>query len=83
MNFMVMSCNFHSEFFLTSLFVSPCLYINVSTPGYFKVYNHSKLRKHELIGEVDIALVSLDLRFKETFNVDLFVKKSEVTIRLL
>ena len=43
-----------------------------------KVYNHSKLKKHELIGEVDIALVSLEADTKETFDADLFVKKSEV-----
>jgi len=47
-----------------------------------KVYNHSKLKKHELIGEVDIALVSLDSDVKETFDADLFVKKSEVTMIL-
>ncbi|XP_066912265.1 synaptotagmin-7-like [Clytia hemisphaerica] len=42
-----------------------------------KVYNHSKLKKHDLIGEVDIALITLNTDAKETFDADLFVKKSE------
>ena len=43
-----------------------------------KVYNHSKLKKHNLIGEVDIALVTLRCDVKDLIEADLFVKKSEV-----
>ena len=43
-----------------------------------KVYNHSRLMRSELLGEVDIALSSLDLNVSETFKVDLFVKVEKV-----
>ena len=44
-----------------------------------KVYNHGLLKKNDLLGEVDLALSSLDLTMKETFNVDLFRVKSQVS----
>ena len=40
-----------------------------------KVYIRGRLKKNELLGEVDIALSSIDLKAKETFNIDLFYKK--------
>lgn len=43
-----------------------------------KVYNHGRLKKNELLGEVDIALSSIDFNTKETFNLDLFLQRSEV-----
>ena len=43
-----------------------------------KVYNHSKLKKHHLIGEVDIAMITLRCDIRDTIEADLFIKKSEV-----
>lgn len=43
-----------------------------------KVYNHGRLKKNELLGEMDIALSSIDMSAKETFNLDLFLQRSEV-----
>jgi len=45
-----------------------------------KAYNHGHVKKNQLIGEVDIALSSLDINVKETFSVDLFVKRKEVKL---
>lgn len=45
-----------------------------------KVYSHTRMIKNELLGEVDIALSSIDLNSKETFNVDLFKLRSEVSV---
>ena len=49
----------------------------------FKVYNYSRVRSKRLIGEVEICLSSLDLEFKETFNVDLFARRQQVSIFVL
>jgi len=45
-----------------------------------KILNHGKLKQHELLGEVDVALSSLDTSCKETFNVDLVKKRSESSL---
>ena len=45
-----------------------------------KVYNHGKLKKNEVLGEVDIALSSVDVTVKETYNIDLFLQRSEVKL---
>ena len=49
----------------------------------FKVYNYSRVRSKRLIGEVEICLSSLDLVLKETFNVDLFTRRQQVSIFVL
>lgn len=44
-----------------------------------KVYNKERLKmKNELLGEVGIALNSIDITTKETFTPDLFLQRSEV-----
>ena len=49
-----------------------------------KVYNHSKVKKHHLIGEVDIALVTLRCEAaRDTIEADLFLKKSEVCLNCI
>ena len=45
-----------------------------------QVYSHSKVKKNELLGQVDIALGSLDVDVKETFNSDLFLERTQVNI---
>lgn len=49
----------------------------------FKVYNYSRVRSKRLIGEVEICLSSLDLVLKETFHVDLFMRRQQVSIFVL
>ena len=44
-----------------------------------KVYNHGRLKKDEILGEVDLALSSIDAHQKETFAVDLFRIRSGVS----
>ena len=45
-----------------------------------KVYNHERMKKNELIGEVDVALSSIDPDAKETFDVPLFHQRSESSL---
>ncbi|XP_057292890.1 synaptotagmin-7-like [Hydractinia symbiolongicarpus] len=44
-----------------------------------KVYHHGILRRSEIMGEVDVALSSINIQLKEQFDVDLFIKRSEST----
>lgn len=43
-----------------------------------KVYNRERMKKNELLGVVDIALSSIDIKAKETFTPDLYLQRSEV-----
>ena len=44
-----------------------------------KCYNRDSITKNELLGEMDIALSSLNIDVKETFNLDLFSPRDEVS----
>ena len=45
-----------------------------------KLYNKERLKmKNELLGEVGIALNSIDINAKETFTPDIFLQRSEVS----
>ena len=48
-----------------------------------RVLSYSRLRKNDLLGEVDMPLSSIDVEAKETFNLDLFLKRSEVSFLFL
>ncbi|XP_057293932.1 synaptotagmin-4-like [Hydractinia symbiolongicarpus] len=48
-----------------------------------KVYNHGKLKKNEMLGEVDIPMGSIDISSKQTFNTDLFLQRSESSLASL
>ena len=43
-----------------------------------KVYSKERMKKNELLGEVDIALSSIDTGAKETFTPELYLQRSEV-----
>lgn len=43
-----------------------------------KLYNKERLKKNELLGEVGVALHSIDINAKETFTPDIFLQRSEV-----
>ena len=45
-----------------------------------KLYNHQRLKKNELIGEVDFALRLIDPLALETFDVPLFLQRSETSL---
>ena len=48
-----------------------------------KVYSREAVKKNELLGEAEIALSSLNLTEKETYSLDLHMKKDEVRIVIL
>ena len=43
----------------------------------FRVYHYSRVKTKELLGELEVALSSLDTNVKETFNVDLFIMNQQ------
>ena len=43
----------------------------------FRVYHYSRVKTKELLGELEVALSSLDTNAKETFNVDLFIMSQQ------
>ena len=48
----------------------------------FRVYHYSRVKTKELLGELEVALSSLDTNVKETFNVDLFIMNQQKVSQL-
>ncbi|XP_065666865.1 synaptotagmin-7 isoform X1 [Hydra vulgaris] len=48
-----------------------------------KVLSYSRLRKNDLLGEVEMSLGSIDNHLKESFNLDLFLKRSQNSLASL